>query len=50
MDLNDYQRMAEATDQVPTSGRGEPAGTDILVPLLGLREKRVKYLVNTRSS
>lgn len=36
MDLNDYQRMAEATDQVPTSGRGDPAGTDILVPLLGL--------------
>ena len=36
MDFSDYQRMAQATDQVPATGEGDSSGTDILVPLLGL--------------
>ncbi|MBA0224538.1 nucleotide pyrophosphohydrolase [Stenotrophomonas maltophilia] len=36
MDLNTYQREAQSTDRVPSRQRNGGAGSDVVVPLLGL--------------
>ena len=36
MNLNTYQREAQKTDRVPSRQKSDDAGTDLVVPLLGL--------------
>ncbi len=36
MDLNEYQRIAKATDQIPATVRSHPSDIAMLIPILGL--------------
>src|SRR5689334_10094571 len=36
MDMNTFQELAGRTDQAPLGGQGQPAGPEMIVPLLGM--------------
>ena len=49
MELNEYQRLANQTDQQPETGNFETDPRSILVPLLGMAGEVGELLGSTRS-
>ncbi|WP_206540682.1 hypothetical protein [Xanthomonas hortorum] len=43
MNLNTYQREAQKTDRVPLRRKSGDAGSDLMVPLLGLAGERSTF-------